>query len=58
MMYLNISQIVTRKSFKITRKHPQITRKRIRNVGPVIPPNLIAIILFFIVSMQSKTFVL
>ena len=36
---LNIIQIVTRKSFKITRKHPQITRKRIRKVGPVMPPN-------------------
>ena len=34
----NVSQIVTRKSFKITRNLSQITRKHIRKVGPVMPP--------------------
>ena len=34
----NVSQIVTRKPFKITRNHPQITRKHIRKMGPVMPP--------------------
>ena len=34
----NVSQIVTRKPFKITRNHPQITRKHIRKMGPVTPP--------------------
>ena len=34
----NVSQIVTRKPFKITRNHPQIPRKHIRKMGPVMPP--------------------
>ncbi len=38
MTHSNVSQIVTRKPFKITRNHPQITRKHIRKMGPVMPP--------------------
>lgn len=57
-MYLNISQIVTRKSFKITRKPPPNNPQTHQERGASDATerlNLIAIILFFIVSMQIKT---